>query len=132
MQNNIIIGIVIIVCTILGFIFGIFTVKILLKIQDRKIKKNAEEVIEGKRDNFIEVDGEKIPANKFRLRNDDGTEKIINLKGGTEEDVTKSKNEKTTKETISKDNSYSREDSSSIRKKKRDTRRRISRIRRYG
>ena len=132
MQNNIIIGIVIIVCTILGFIFGIFTVKILLKIQDRKIKKNAEEVIEGKRDNFIEVDGEKIPANKFRLRNDDGTEKIINLKGGTEEDVTKTKNKKTTKETISKDNSYSREDSSSIRKKKRDTRRRTSRIRRYG
>ena len=132
MQNNIIIGIVIIVCTILGFIFGIFTVKILLKIQDRKIKKNAEEVIEGKIDNFIEVDGEKIPANTFRLRNDDGTEKIINLKGGTEEDVTKTKNKKTTNETISKDNSYSREDSSSIRKKKRDTRRRTSRIRRYG
>ena len=126
-----IIGIVVIVCLILGFLIGFFMVKILTRIENKRITKQAEEVLEGKRENFIEVEGKKIPAEKFRLKDEDGNEKVINLKGGIEEDATKKEIENT-EEIIPNIDPPNRKDSPSIREKKRIIRGRTSRIRRYG
>ncbi len=132
MDINVIVAIIIVVCIVIGFIIGIVIAKIYSKMQDKKIRKNYDEVIEGKRENFIEVDGKKIPAEKFRYLDEEGNEVLINLKGGIIEEDAKEEIIETTKETIPDIEPNPRKDSSSTRKKKRNIRSRTSIIRKYG
>ena len=76
---------VIIVCS-LSFIIGIFIGIKLFKFYshklDKKILENAEEVLSGKRENKIKIDGEEYDATKFLLRDKKGNQILVDLKGG--------------------------------------------------
>ena len=76
---------VIIVC-FLSFIIGIFIGIKIFKIYnrklDKKILKNAGEVLSGKRENKIKIDGEEYDATKFLLRDKNNNQILIDLKGG--------------------------------------------------
>ena len=128
-MNFYLVGAVVLVSLGLGLGMGYLAAKFVSYKRNKKLIKNAKEVIEGKRENYIEIEGKKYPAERFKVRNEDGREVIIDLKGGLEKDVNKKDKER--KESFRKDSSFVREDSRSNRKKKRDSGRR-DRIRRFG
>jgi len=138
MDNNLLIIIFVVILTslIIGLFIGWLFAKIIISKKNKKIIKEAKEVIEGKRENFIEIDGVKYPAERFKLRNDDGKEIIIDLKGGKIiKDESKKELKEKQSEIINENNSNIRENSRSFGKEKRDSRTRNGRwrrIRRFG
>lgn len=76
---------VITVCSlslIIGIFIGAKYFKYYNKKQDKKILENAEEVLSGKRDNKIKIDGQEYEATKFIVKDKEDNETIIDLKGG--------------------------------------------------
>lgn len=120
---------------IIGFGGGYFLSKIKVRRENKIIERNAREVLAGKRKNAIEIDGVEYDATKFKVRNEDDNEVLIDLEGGgiiknVKRKIKKRKKRK--RKNQIKDCSTVREDVPSIRKKKRDTRTIIRRIRRFG
>jgi len=76
---------VLIITPIIGIFFGIWLAKIHLLRQQRKLEKNAIEVIEGKRKNILKIDGVEYDATKFKVRNNDGKEVVIEFGSGKKE-----------------------------------------------
>ncbi len=113
---------------IFGFVFGIIIYRFWMLRSNKKIEKNLLEVIAGKRKNEIEIDGEKHEALRFRTRDKDGNETVIDLAGGELEDAKK--------ESIEKEESYNLEElpsiipeiSGSIGKRKRNNGTRLGRF----
>ena len=69
----IILIIVSIIAGLLGMFIGAMFAKLLSKRLNKKLIKNAEKVLDGTKENYIELDGVKILADKFRLRDDKGS-----------------------------------------------------------
>lgn len=137
MENWIIYTIVSVTSVIIGMIIGVLSFKIKAWLEQKKILKNAREILKGERKNEIEIEGKTYSANKFRVRTDDGKELIIDLKGGGKAEYAKEKIIKKTGQGSKgfKMEPYNRafnEDSGGVREEKRDTRTRNDRIRRYG
>jgi len=82
MGTNLFVIVVMIVSLILGSILGFFLFKIKSNREDKEIIKNAKEVLEGKRKNVLVVDGKEYEASQFLIKNDEGNNIIIDLKGG--------------------------------------------------
>ncbi len=141
METIIILMVVSSAAIVLGFFMGLFISKYISNKRDKKIMKNLQEVMDGKRENCIEVDGIKYHANRFRIRDEDGNENIVDLKGGLlkhEEENNEENNERKSEEDLREDAPNIRENSSgsgngeqTISKEKRVVGRRAAR-RRYG
>jgi cell division protein FtsI/penicillin-binding protein 2 len=121
---------------LVGIVIGFFATKLFFWRQQVKHEKQAKEVIEGKRKNQIEIDGQVFDATKFRIRDEKGKEIIINLKGGTVEYATE-KSKKNPRQKESEVESYNRnfrKDSSSDGGKERTLKggSRFGRVRRFG
>lgn len=133
MSTDIFVIIVGILSLIIGVFIGIKFFKYHDRKQNRKILENAEEVLSGRRENKIKIDGEEYNATRFRVRGKDNEEVIIDLQeggeiqNGNENEISSGtegiQNEKV--ETV-------RETSSGSGEKKRITRVGLSRIRRFG
>ncbi len=96
MPDTIII-IILLVIAILGGSLGYFLAKLIDFKRNKKQLRNAIEVMEGKRENFIEIDGIKYDATKFKVRGDDGKEITIDLRKlikENKENIKKNKNPK--------------------------------------
>ena len=129
---------VIIVC-FLSFIIGIFIGIKIFKIYnrklDKKILKNAGEVLSGKRENKIKIDGEEYDATKFLLRDKNNNQILIDLKGGGKvQNGRKQEDSTRTKEVSNQEVETIGEFSEGGGKKKRTSRIRsiFSRTRRFG
>ncbi len=81
-MEGLVISIAVIVAIVVAFFIGKFGAKFSRRIEDKKIKKNAEEVIAGKRANKTEIDGKEIEVNKFIVRDEKGEEVITQFKEG--------------------------------------------------
>lgn len=91
-MGNLMVIAVLTISLIAGAFLGIAFFKLFTKRELRKQQKNALEVLEGKRKNEIVLEGKVYDATKFRLRDDSGKEKLIDLKGGGKvEDACKEK-----------------------------------------
>ena len=135
MNPNILIGIVAVVSLIIGIFVGRQFLKIKSHRDNKKLLENLQEVIEGKRENAIEIEGKKYDASTFILKDENDKIIIMDLKGGVKKQDGK---ERTTREK-EEGNHFKeappcpRKDSRSIRKKKRTSRGRHGRrIRRFG
>lgn len=125
-----------------GAFLGAQFFKVYTKRQNKKILKNAEEVLSGKRENKIKIDGEEFDANRFIIKDKDNNETIVDLQGGgIEQNGTREKSSTRAEEIPNQDvevdgkvDSGSREISRGRRKEKRPTRVRsiTPRIRRFG
>ena len=62
-----------------GIWIGKFWAKISNSIANKKINKGGEEVLKGERENKFDLDGKLIDVKKFKLRNENGKEYIIDL-----------------------------------------------------
>ncbi len=142
MDVNLLTSIVIFVSLVFGVFLGFMISKIKIRYEDKKILKEALEVIEGKKTNTIKIDGEEYPATTFKTRDKDGNEVITELQGGIETKYERQK--ETFKEedynygeaNVSSEgegSSSSREGKRTIREEKRTPRRSIfGRLRRFG
>lgn len=129
---------VIIIC-IVSIIFGAFIGIKLFKNYNRKnnkkLEENAREVIAGRKENKIIIDGQEYDATKFRVRDNDNNEKLIDLKGGEIiKDGRREEGSTRVEEIPEQEVKTSGETSNSIGKKKRFARIRsiLSRTRRFG
>lgn len=132
MDDNLLIIILLSIIVVFGFLLGWLFARIIIARKNKKIMDDLIKVLKGEKENFIEVDGIKYPANKFKLRDEKGKEKLVDLKGGVLEENAKKNTKEERKEVLRKNSTNNREDSRSIRKKKRITRTRNGRIRRFG
>ncbi len=71
--------IVIIVSLICGIAIGMWCHKIYHKKQEKLIEKQAKDVMEGKRENNFDLDGKIIKVDRFKLRDDEGNEKVVDI-----------------------------------------------------
>lgn len=119
---------------LISCIIGWFTAKIIISKRKKKLVKEAIEIIEGKKENFILIDGVKHPAEKFKVKDEEGKEFLIDLKGGTIKQDEKKERPSRKKEIIRQNNSIVGKNSRGTRKKKRNPRARSGggRIRRFG
>ena len=70
------------VVTIFGGMFlGIFLAKRKFKKESERLIKNALEVIQGERENSIEIEGKKLVVDTFVVRDDDDKDIKIKLNG---------------------------------------------------
>lgn len=134
MNPNILAITVLSVIALVSFILGWLFAKIVISRRNKKLLKNLEEVMEGEKENFVEFEGVKYPAEKFRLRDENNKEILIDLKGGKiEQDANKENIKKERKKIIRESNPPIRENSRSVGKKKRNSRARDGRrFRRFG
>lgn len=66
----------------LGAILGIWGARLKTILTERKLVKNAIEIIEGKRKNImINEDGKKVEITKFILRDEKGNKIVVNITG---------------------------------------------------
>jgi len=65
---------------IIAFLVGFFFAKFSVYLSNRKIQKGALDVLNGKKENKIEIDGQTIEAYKFKVEDIDGKEKTIDLR----------------------------------------------------
>ena len=84
MNVNIFVSIVAVAALLLGVTIGIVSYKIHNHIISKRLVKNAKEVIDGKRKNSIKIDGKEYDATNFRLKDKDGENILVDLKGGGE------------------------------------------------
>lgn len=129
---------VIIVCflsLIVGIFIGAKLYKFFSRKLDEKLLANAEEVLSGKRENKIKIDGEEYDATKFVLRDKDGNKVLVDLKGGgTVQNGRKQEDSTRIEEIPEQEVEAIKEISRSSGKKKRTSRIRsiFSRTRRFG
>lgn len=127
---------VIMVCVlslIVGAFIGIKIFKAYSKKQDKKLLEDAEQVLSGKKDNKIKIDGQEYDATKFRVRDEDDKDIIIDLQGGGTVQNGRQRTEEISEqevETPGETSESNGENGCSGRKKKRNTR--VRRIRRFG
>ena len=125
--------ILIIAILMLAVIFGIILGKIFSKIfihrKEKKLLDNLYEVMEGKRENKIEIDGKVYDASKFILRDEEGNETMVDLKGGIIKNVEKENKEIEEGSDLEELPPIARKDSRSIGKEKRNI---GSKLRRFG
>lgn len=76
------IAIIIIVAAGVGIIIGKYGVKVFEKSFDKKLRKNAIEVLEGKRENRAEIDGKIVDVDRFILKDDKGKKIRVSFKDG--------------------------------------------------
>lgn len=123
MNNNLLIIIVIGISVFFGSIlWGYIFARLVIRRRNKKLLKNLMMVLEGKKENFVEIEGVKYHAERFRLRDEKGREMIIDLKGGETQDATE-KGSKEERETQEKDRISVREDSRSFGEDSRRARR---------
>lgn len=104
------------ILSLFGGIFGgLFISKIVNLKRNRKIEKNLIEVIEGKRENVLEINGKKFEAKRFKITNEDGKDIIIDLQGGMQEEDENKQNNKERKNIVEEDSSSIGKDSKSTR-----------------
>lgn len=133
---NIILVIVIgcVILTSIGLVMGYSLSKIIQRKRDKKLLKQLNEVLEGKKENVFEYEGKKYPVERFILKDENDKEYIIDLKGGKK--IIKNEKQNNSKEEEGriekKDNSDSGKDSRSSGEEKRITRTRLRRIRKFG
>ena len=131
MNVNVFVILVIVASLIFGVLIGIIIFRIHLLRENRKFLKGLQEVIEGKRKNSIFIDGKEYEALRFKLKDKEGKNIIVDLKGGG---MIENAEEKSSKEdSREKDIPYSPplgEDSPSPRKGKRTLRTRFRKSRR--
>ncbi len=84
MNTDILVIIVGILSLIIGIVIGIQFFKYNEKKQNKKLLENAQDVLDGKRENKIKIDGEEFDATMFRVRDKDDNEILIDLQGGGE------------------------------------------------
>lgn len=132
MDNNLLLVVVIVISLIAGSLMGYFFAKIIIARRNKKLLKDAIKVIEGKKENFVEIDGVKYPAEKFVVKNEKNKKLLINLKGGEIKEYAPKENQKENREIISKDNSPIREDSRGSGTEERNPRTRRRILRRFG
>jgi len=132
MDELLFIGIAIIIVILLSYFLGRTLAKIIMAKRDKKLIKELNDVLEGKKENTLEAEGNKYPAERFILRNEEGEEFLMDLKGGKQ--IIKNENKKIKEERIKvKDVPIARKDSRSVGKEKRTTRTgHGGRIRRFG
>lgn len=140
MPNTLFIAIIIFFSLIFGFLIGFILAKFFISRVNKKIIEDAKQVLAGKKENFLEIDGKKYDATKFKIRKEDGTEVIIDLKGGgieknvkRKKDVEKGKvKDKIPDCPPPRKDVHSIGDSSPTRRNKKQTSRIPNRIRRFG
>ncbi len=135
MNADLIVIVVGVVSLILGAFIGVKVFKVYNKKQEDKIVENAKEVLSGKRDNKIKIDGEEYDATKFLMRDNDGNEVSIDLKeGGKIQDGRREEDIPRIEEVSKQEVETPKEISSGSGEKKRTPRVRsiLSRIRRFG
>lgn len=131
---------IVIIVGILSFIIGGFLGGLIFKIHnrklDKKLLKNAKEVLSGRRKNKIKIDGEEYDATKFLLRDEDGKKILIDLQkgGGIIQDGGRQEDSTGIKEVQKQEVKVTGEAGEGSREKKRVARDRsiLSRIRRFG
>lgn len=126
MDINVFVILVGVISLIIGIAGGILFHRINEGKKNKQIIKNALEVLEGKRENSITVDGEKYDATKFIMKDENDEEIMIDLKGGGKIQYGKTENNQKTLL------SHTGEDSTSSRKGKRTPRRIQGRLSRFG
>ncbi len=84
MNVNLFVSIVIVISLIFGAFLGTILSKIKKGREDKKILKDATEVLAGKKKNTIIIDGQEYDAYIFKTRDEDGGEIITALQGGTQ------------------------------------------------
>lgn len=133
MNADLIVTIVGVLSLIVGGFIGAKVYKYYSKKLDKKLLENAKEVLSGKRENKIKIDGQEYDVNKFRVRDEDDKEIVIDLKGGGTVQHGRRKEDSPRVEEIQKQEVEApREVSSGSGEKKRTTRARLSRTRRFG
>lgn len=118
MNNTLIFTITGVSSLFLGILSGYIMFRIKTKRNEKKLIKEAEKFLSGEKENSIEIDGKKYGAYCFKLKDDNGKEIIINVKGG---DNGEEKNSEEGIEFI-EDNPTIRKVSDSNGKKQQDTR----------
>lgn len=124
---------IILAALVVGIILGFIIAKIRIKREQKLLEKNAREVLEGKRENILEIDGKKYDASRFKLRDENDEEYIVDLKGGGQIQDAKKEKVRGKKDYKLKDlPPLPKKNSRSPGKKKRASRARNGRIRRFG
>jgi len=77
MENNLLVIFFIIISLLLGIFIGFIFFKFNMKRIETNLILNAEEFMEGKRENKISIDGVEYEAKRFRLRDENGKEIVI-------------------------------------------------------
>ena len=138
MNVNLFVSIVGLVSLIVGVFIGVQIFKAHTRRVNRKLLKNAREVLSGERKNKITIDGQEYDASKFKLRDEEDNEKVFDLKGGEieqdGEEKNKSREEKIPdrrSENLKGDKQTTEESSNSGREEKRVVRTRFTRTRRF-
>lgn len=129
MDSNSFVSLVIIISLVFGIIIGIVSFKIYNSKVDKKILKNAKEVLNNKRKNVINIEGKEYEATKFIVRDENDVEKIIDLKGGN---IIQNEENKKSFEHKIKNNTNHGEDSGSVRKDGRSRREKKRNIKSIG
>lgn len=113
----------IIISVAIGIIIGLFMAKYKYKKEEKSLMENLIEVMDGKRENSIEIDGKKYDASKFRTKDKNGKESLIDLKGGEIKQNAKAKEEENKSEDSPDigENSNISGESSPVRKGKKRT-----------
>ncbi len=133
MENNLLVIIVASLSLIVGSFIGIIIFKIYNRRVNKKILKNANEVLDGTRKNILKHDGEEYDARVFRLRDEHNNQIIIDLKGGgMQKNAEQKKETNKVPEQEIQDSPIIEEDSRSNRKKKRNIGKILRRVRRFG
>jgi len=144
MNLDIFVIIICVISLILGALIGIQLFRIYNNKINKKLLKNAKEVLEGKRKNIITIDGCEYDATKFITKDKNGNNILTDLKGGDIVEYGTKEKEINKEEYIGEEIGNSQhpgenrksngEKCGSSREEKRTSRRRsiISRIRRFG
>ncbi len=73
---------ILILAIVLGFIIGIAGANLFKWILNRRIVNGAKKVILGEKENKFDLDGKVIEVSRFRLRDENDQEIVIDLKEG--------------------------------------------------
>ncbi len=132
MNVNLFVGLISLGASIIGVVVGIIFGRIFKRWEDKKIYKNLQEVIEGKRKNILIIKGKEYEAKRFVLKDKDDNITVIDLKGGEQDVKRNQKNKEGKIKDQIPDCPPPRKDSRGTRKKKRNSRRGNRTIRRFG
>jgi len=102
--------IIMIVVIFIGMFIALIGIKFSLRMSERKLQKNLLKVLNGTRDNTINIDGKVTKVDRFILRDENNNEIIVDLKGGEikKENAGKDKNTKEKRKNNSFGNLFNR------------------------
>lgn len=78
-MNGIVVVLVLLMSVAIGVFLGYVGVGYYLKYKAKKLIDNAVSVIQGKKENKMDLDGKIIDVSRFKLRDDKGKDIIIDL-----------------------------------------------------